>query len=219
MKPQSLDVSIIIPSLRPKTLKKCIDRIYATTYKIAYEIVIVSPFRDILKSIEGTDVYSKTVFVLENKKTGSNNATNLAINYCQGKYIFTLADDQLIQTDCILNLYRFAENNIKDGLLLVGPRYTSLWGQHWDETVFDVYYPCNPFMHRDLLKELNYLIFDTMYKNYYGDPDLALRVRDLGYKVIPCGTAWMENSNAFDEVEEIRREEDFDKVLEEELTK
>jgi len=66
-------------------------------------------------------------------------------------------------------------------------------------------------MHRDLLKELNYLIFDTMYKNYYGDPDLALRVRDLGYKVIPCGTAWMENSNAFDEVEEIRREEDFDK--------
>ena len=211
MKTQQCDVSIILPTLRPEVVKKCLDRLYYTTYKINYEIILVTPIINIKDKLQGCKALEHVTVVEEQEKAGVSKAYELAIPHIKGDYIFLLSDDQLIQTDCLLNLMSYSKIQEIDRkkFIVTGPRYSSIWGNHWDETIFGIYYPCNPFFHREILKDLDNIIFDTHYINYYGDPDFALRARNKGYLVMPCPTAWMENTNAFDEIETERRDDDF----------
>jgi len=211
MKTQQCQVSIILPTLRPEVVKNCLERIYHTTKNLDYEIILVTPIIGIKDKLRECKAFDYIKVIEEQEKAGVSRAFELAIPHIKGEYIFLLSDDQLIQTDCILNLYEYSKNQEidRENFIVTGPRYTSVWGSHWDETIFDLYYPCNPFFHKEILKSVDNVIFDTYLTNYYGDPDFALRARDKGYPVIPCPTAWMENTNAFDEVEKERRDDNF----------
>lgn len=183
-----MELSIIIPSLRPTVLKETIERIYATTSDLDYEILIVSHL-DMLE-ISKLD---RVVMVKETEQKGSNWAIELGTNVAQGTYIMELSDDNLIDTDCLKNIVDFMKQN-DDKLIVCGPRVHDLWEVHPETTVYGFYYPKTPCIKKSNLEKIGQF-YDTSFHSYFADPDLALRVIAKGGIVTICPDAWIEFHN------------------------
>ncbi len=189
-------ISVILPTLRPTLAKRCIERIIETSKRISYEVIVVTPIDNIL-------FHPNVKFIKETEKNGTVFAIEVGIKHASGKYIFAMADDQLIETDCLKNLVEYMEKR-EDELLLVGPRYNNLWCNTPNQAIYGRYYPCNPCIKKENIEKVEGF-FDTYYKHYYSDPDLTLRVLSMGGKVEVCNNAWIEAVNEVDVIEAEQR--------------
>lgn len=183
-----MELSIIIPTLRPNIIKETIQRIYDTTKNLDYEILIVS-------SLDMTEIAKlpKVRIIKETSSTGSNSAIELGVNQSFGTYVMELSDDNLIDTGCLENMVKFMRLHDKE-LLLCGPRVHDLWEIHPENTIYGFYYPKTPCIKKSNLEKIG-KFYDTSFHSYFADPDLALRViANLG-KIEICPDAWIEFHN------------------------
>jgi len=200
-------VSILIPSMRPKEIRRCINSIHETIKDIEYEIIVISPL-NLEKELIKNGSVKHIKFIKETKREGTTKGIEIGYKNSIGEYIFVIPDDTVLQTDCIKNLLKFSEEH-KEELFLTGPRGSNLWEIECEETIYGKYYPCNPFIKRVDVEKLGYL-FDIEYKNYFQDPDLALRVLHNNGKVEICKDAWCSNHVVLDKLTEERVIENFD---------
>lgn len=100
------DISIVIPSIRAKNLKKCYDAISMSCGKRTFEIVIVSPY-DLPKELDN----------LENIKSYKSRAAptvaaQAGTLLCNSEYLCNLTDDSLAQEGAIHLAISMFENKI-----------------------------------------------------------------------------------------------------------
>ncbi len=196
--PNNPEISIILASLRLDMAKKCIKRIYDTTLGIDYEIILVTPLEVNLDDFN-SNISHRLRYIKEPKKDSQHKAIELGWKSAKGKYLFVLADDQLLQTDCILNMVK--QMRLHDNeLYMTGARTSNLWGKEPDQTIYGIYYPCNSCIKKSDVEKIGYF-YDTSYTKYCGDPDLALKIVNMGGKVEPCFNAWLSNYNVIDNLD------------------
>jgi hypothetical protein len=172
-------VSIIIPSLRKDRLMECMVNVLAHSKGVDYEMVIISPF---------TPPFfwdGKVVWVNEEKAEGVMHAVESGVQKATGEYITTVTDEAIVQYAWLDNMLRFMEG--KKGVLgsfKVIPPYPFYY--------YGRYFAPFPFIHRDLLRRVG-MFYDTKYKAFYADPDLSMRVWDVGGTVEECPDALIES--------------------------
>ncbi len=89
------DVSIILPSIRPKNLYKFHKSAQKACKKRTFEVVIASPY-NLPEELEEFD--NIKLFKTRMAPTAAKQA---AINLCNATYLYNTTDDGLIQEDCI----------------------------------------------------------------------------------------------------------------------
>jgi len=196
----NIELSVIIPSLRPEVLKETIERIYKTTTDLEYEIIVVSSLD--MPEISKLD---RVVVVKEEEQKGSNWAIELGTNKAKGTYIMELSDDNLVDTDCLKNIVKFMKQH-DDKLMICSPRVHDLWEIHPETTVYGFYYAKTPCIKKSNLEKIGQF-YDTAFHSYFADPDLTLRVLDKGGTATICPDAWIEFHNVReDSVKDTRKQ-------------
>jgi glycosyltransferase involved in cell wall biosynthesis len=156
-----MELSVIIPSLRPLVLKETIERIYSTTKDLNYELIIVSP----LDMLELRDL-KKVVFVKEKERLGSNAAIELGVQKAKGDYIMELSDDNLVDTDCFKNLVEFMKT-AEENLVIASARVHDLWEVHPENTIYGFYYAKTPCIRKSHLNKIQ-SFYNTRFHCYFG---------------------------------------------------
>ncbi len=184
-----MKVSIIIPTIRPKTIAKFAKRVQETTKDIDYELIVVSPCNLDLSS------FKNTIFIKEEKKSNKYIATIKGIEASTGDYLITQGDYFFYETDTIKNL---VENFEKKGLALSSPRINDFYCVHPDCTLYGFYYMRLPFISREWAEKIGGFM-DPYYQHFYGDIDITMRVLQLGGKVEICQNSFVEVCETEDE--------------------
>jgi len=177
-----MKASIIIPSIRPNTIKKCINRINETSKGIDYEIIVVAP-----KDLGVSDM--ENVKWVRDTKKGNIPATAAGFKFASGEYVMNIGDYFLFDTDCLKNLITLADS--KEGIFLTGAKSHSVWGVDPECTIKDLIYPRLPFIKKETAEKLGGFI-DDAYTYSHGDVDLAMRVYKTGGEVEVCPNAYTE---------------------------
>lgn len=165
----SINLSIILPSLRLDNMSKCIASIWANTPLGTYEII--------------TD-------------TDSREGPIFAINKClpktKGEYIVTLSDDARVLPKWYENMLSFMQENEKtfDGPLIGNFRIYNDSGELGDIGYYNHAFSCFPFIKRETIDKLGGY-YSPEYHAYFSDPDLGMRCFAKGGKVITCPNAWI----------------------------
>ena len=197
-KNRCFDISVILPTLRPERVRRCIERVAEVSPGVNYEIVLVSPL-DLEKELVGCSGYERLHFVREKEKQGSCYANTLGWEKASGKYVFAIADDHMLGLHCLRNLIEFMKPHDEE-IFLGGARCYGVSGPGCEHTVYGMYYAYNPCIRRELVAQIGGF-YDPYYRCYWGDPDLALRVWHHGGKAALCPDAWIEFNNASDAVD------------------
>lgn len=167
-----IDCSIIIPSLRPKSLDSCIASIYRTE-GASFQILIDGANGGIYKNVD-----------------------SLIAESC-GEYILHIPDDVLVKPDTIANMIKFCADRFVLGSFRSFSRKWEL--EDGDSYYNDLLWSRFPFMKKSLIKNIGGFM-DTSFNSFYGDPDLSLRVWSAGGSVETCHDAWIIGVNAEDKV-------------------
>ncbi len=117
-----MDLSIVIVSFNTKALTdQCLASIKTNlaTSKIRYEVIVVDNI-----STDGTlemiaKKYPKTVIIANKENVGFGRANNQGIKKAQGKLVFLLNSDTIVQEHSIERLYDYASKHPKE---FVGPK-------------------------------------------------------------------------------------------------
>ena len=116
----SVNVSVILVNYNTKELtKNCIDSIMKNTSGVTYEIILV----DNNSSDGSIDMFSndsRIVFVKNEDNSGFGIGNNIGASQSQGKYLFFLNTDTLLQNNAIKFLYDYCESKTKENLGVVG---------------------------------------------------------------------------------------------------
>lgn len=180
-------LSIILPSLRREMLKRCIQTIEANTFGLDYEIVVVCP----QSVIEGCNYNIK--WVNELKRAGVSNAVNRGFEVAEGEFVFTLSDESLVQPHCLDNLVKVAA--IQRWNVICAPMVIP----HTKLVYYGRPFATFPLLPKSLIQKLG-CFFDENYTCFYADPDLSLRVFELGGCVVECPTSEIHSPCYNDEV-------------------
>ncbi len=174
-------ISIILPSLRRRAVIRRIKE-----FSGDYEIIVVSPF-----------IVKGAVHIYEPYPLGSIHAHNLAYRNCSGDYIMWWADDTSPTENCLENMVNFVKG--KD--LFIGSfrvkdrRGTEL--VQW--SINGKLYACFGCVARETLDSIGGY-FNPMYKSYWADPDMSLRVWGKGGRVEVCPDAWVITEGISDKI-------------------
>lgn len=111
-------VTVIIPVLNgEKYIRACLDSVYAQTHKDFEVIIFDNGSKD--RTVEIARNY--LVKIVENETNiGYSKANNLCIKQAKTKYVFLLNIDTILDSNCLKNLYEFAES--RNDLACVSPR-------------------------------------------------------------------------------------------------
>lgn len=115
------DVSICIPTLKAKDLlRDCLRSVYASTRKIAFEIIVVDN-----NSRDGTVEMLKAEFpevrlIANDFNGGFSRATNQALQISCGRYALLLNNDTLVLDDALDQLVDFMDTHSEIGIC--GPK-------------------------------------------------------------------------------------------------
>lgn len=112
-----MDVSIIIVNYNTKNLTaNCIDSIFALTYEVSFEIILVDN-----ASTDGSiDFFNKDQrikFIKNSKNIGFGQANNKGLKFASGKYILFLNSDTLLINNAIKLLANFLDSNKDVGIV------------------------------------------------------------------------------------------------------
>ena len=121
----------------------------------------------------------------ENKNLGIK-AYNIALEKTKGKYIFALDDDSHLESDSIEKAINVFENNQNYGLIafkIILPQTGEVVTKTWKNKEITSFWGCGFAIKRDVVEKLDYF-YDKDLFLYTNEYDLAIRIWNLGYKVI-----------------------------------
>lgn len=164
------DVSIIIPSIYPRDLARCVASIERGT-RCSYEVVIVAP--DCAPECPDSSV----IWIREQEPRGAAAAQHVGLDHCSGDFVIALADDFEFFDgwDAWLIPEFEARESAHPTPLVMGLRYDLA---DWVGTCFGMYYPNFPMMRRACARSIGW--FDGDYRQGFSDCDLGMRVWSLG---------------------------------------
>lgn len=199
-----LDVSIIIVNYNTKDLlKNCISSIINNTKTVTYEI-IVSDNGSTDGSLEMLRTSFPGVIIIDNKKNlGFGAANNKAKEISQGKYIFYLNSDTILQNDALYYFKSYFENNLDKKIGCLG---CNLLNEN-NEIGFSYFKFINyKDEFKNLLKTNILLIISSMYRLFHKKKQFV--IKNLGteyFGVVDCvlgADMFMQNNELtrFDEL-------------------
>ncbi len=125
-----IDVSIIIVNYNTRELlKDCISSILGVTKGCNYEIIVVDN-----DSHDGSvemlnDFFPSVITIKSPENLGFGKANNLGSKHANGRYLFYLNSDTVLENDAVSEFFRFAENSEEKigalGCILTGPDGTT----------------------------------------------------------------------------------------------
>lgn len=115
-----MDVSIIMVNYNTKEMtQECIDSIYEHTAGISFEVILVdNDSSDGSKEVFSSD--ERVRFIEAGGNLGFGRANNLGGEKAQGKYIFFLNTDTLLQNNAVKMFFDYAESHQQDRLGALG---------------------------------------------------------------------------------------------------
>lgn len=154
-------ISVIIPTVRSNNIIPCIYSIYDCVKDIDYEIVIVADYEPVL--------FNKNMkWINQTERRGVVDATNTGFKCSEGEYIMTISDECRFMNNCFYHLLKTMKKH--NDKVITSPRIEPSSPFNY----YGVEFAPFPFVHRSLITD-NY-IFDPVYKSFYADPDLTLRL-------------------------------------------
>lgn len=193
------EISVLLPSLRPHAVSRVVRELSLTNSNVNYEIIVVSPFH-----VEGEKVFHVT----EKERKGVMHAINEAYKYASGEYIVIWSDDAYPENNCLQYMLDFIKS--RDIPFVAGFRQKDVKGkelQQW--SVYGKLYVgwlCTSKKTIDAVGDL----FSPIFKNYWADPDLSLRVWSMGGEVAVCRNAWVKIEQIVDQVKLNNLDSSFD---------
>lgn len=164
----SMDISILLPSRRKQL---CLDRIAQFAQDLGgldYEIVVCGdvPIEE-----------ERTTWIPDDKLTGTVYSTNLCYAHSTGKVVAWWSDNfGLDSRPCTRALYDFVMQDAAKPVIAASHPYMTIYGK-----------PTAPVgcIHRNTLTTyLNNTVFNPVFKSFYADIDLSLRLLEAGGQCI-----------------------------------
>jgi GT2 family glycosyltransferase len=197
------EVSILLPSLREQQVLRRLEEFSETNRELDYEIIVVSPF-----SVEG----DKIVHLQETEQNGVLSAMNNAYAIAKSEFIVLWSDDAIPRENCIQNILEYARQ--KQGLYAVGFAKEDEKGAGFGQwQVYDKLYVGWLCTSKSTVDSVGGL-FDPIFTNYWGDPDLCMRIWENGGSVDVCNTALIQVAQSDDEVKSQNLAKSFSKDTE-----
>lgn len=183
-------ISVIVPSLRPSQIVRCLASIERYTGDIDYEVVVVSPF-DI-------QPHPNVVHVKEAKSEGVYKAVSNGFEQAKGEYVICLCDECRATPLWAANMIAFMRPH-DDEIFEGSFRQFHAKGEEPEFTIYGKLYAPFSCIRRDKVASIAGLL-DCRYKSFCGDPDLSLRVWSSGGRVETCPNAWLYTAESNDDV-------------------
>ncbi len=184
--------SIILPSLRPSQLARCLASIERYTETIDYEVVVISPF-DI-------EPHPNVVHVKETGAEGLYQAVASGYERAKGEYIIHIPDDSRATPLWAANMIAFMRPH-DDEIFEGNFRHFDAKGERPEPGIYSRLYAPFFCIRRDKADRIGGLM-DCYYKRFWGDPDLSLRVWHNGGRVETCPNTWVYHAECSDEIHE-----------------
>lgn len=179
-------LSIILPTLRQENAINCLNAIKANSYS-NYEIIVVSR-RNLLYYLNCQN-YS-TINVLDNTCCGTTYAIGLGLKHATGKYIVTLSDDCRVSPHWDDHMINFLDSfEPTDEILLGNFRVYDSSGEMPAIGYYGRQFSMFPIIRRENIDALG-CYFSQDFNAYYSDPDLGMRIHEVG-KIVTCKTAFI----------------------------
>ncbi|MCQ2308400.1 MAG: glycosyltransferase [Bacteroidales bacterium] len=119
MKENEIDISVIIPSYKPKSyIWQCLDSLKNQTFeKERFEIILIlngckEPFYSDTVNFVNENFEGYAVKVLQTDTPGVSNARNIGIDNARGRYITFLDDDDYLSECFLEKMFPIAEKGI-----------------------------------------------------------------------------------------------------------
>lgn len=154
-------ISVILPTIRPENLARTLNSIESV---VPHEVIIIADFLG--------DGHSKVKWIYDPVRKGTIDAIDRGYKAAHGDYIFVINDETVLHHECLDALYDKAKS---DNSILYTPRHEPYFPFFY----YGKFFAAFPFASRKLLNRCGGL-FDTVYKSFYADPDLSLRVYAIG---------------------------------------
>lgn len=180
-------ISIILPTVRPEQLYKCLHGITIASQAIDIEILVISDYEPNLsdETIENLNIK----WVYEPERNGVVDAIKKGFNVANGDYLLSLSDEALLGERALNYLIEHSEK--LDNRCILTPKHIPQFPFFYYKMPFAPF----PFVHRSVIDELDGIYIDTAYKAFYADPDLSLRALTLSIPVYTCEKATIFHPN------------------------
>lgn len=168
-------LSIIIPTLRLYNFSKLLTNIELNS-NIDTEIIVVT--NEEIKNLYTGHTNTSLHFVIDDKQIGTTYAIGQGLNATTGNYILTLSDDCLIAPNAfeyMLNALEKHKNDLVIGNFNVYDRTGFLPKIGYYGRQFSPF----PILSRKNLERLK-TYYSTEYNAFYSDPDLGVRLVEMG---------------------------------------
>ncbi len=192
------EISIILPSLRQEALFQRVREFSLACPDVDYEIIVVSPFEVKM---------DRVVHIFERDRKGCIHAHGLAYHHASGEYIVPWSDDASPTVGCLDNMLKFMKG--KRDPFIASFRIKNKY--HYELSPWRVYgrlYACWACVSRRTLDMVGGY-YDPVFRSYWADPDLSLRVITKGGKIGTCRNTWVILQHINDKV----RADNFDKYF------
>jgi glycosyltransferase involved in cell wall biosynthesis len=197
-------LSIILPSLRFNNLFHCIQSIQINT-SLPYEILIItSP--DIATAIK-MDTNSNVRVFIDEKCTGPVAAINQAVTEITGDYVVSLSDDCRVCPGWDKHMINFLQSQDNNCVILGNFRVYDSSGEMPSIGYYGRQFSMFPIISKKHLDILS-TYYSPEYNAFYSDPDLGMRVYEIG-KVVTCPTAFIYHPYNPDELHKINKTQYF----------
>jgi len=181
-------LSIILPTLRYSLAVHCITAIEFNSCS-DYEIIVVSS-PTIIHQLQATALpLAKCKFIIDYSMNGPIAAINAGLKHCFGEYIVTLSDDCRVAPFWDSHMITFLKAQPKDQIILGNFKVYDHTGVMPTIGYFGRPFSMFPIISRENLNILGEY-YSPVFNAYYSDPDLGLRVAEIGY-VRTCPTAFI----------------------------
>lgn len=187
-------VSIILASIRPHQLARCLASIERYTGDVDYEVVVISPF-DIER-------HPNVTHVKEAKPKGYYVAVASGYERAKGEYIIHIADDCRATPFWAANMIAFIQPH-DDEIFEGSFRHFDVRGERPEQGHYGKLIVPFICIRRDKAERIGGLM-DCYYRSFWGDPDLSLRVWHNDGRVETCPNAWVYHHDCDDELYESR---------------
>ena len=172
-------VSVILPSIRPRNLKFCVERFIKTQKDIDYELIIIVDFCVIPIDPRILNKARKIVWIYMKEREGCVQAIQRGFEVSTGEYIFILNDMAEVTPDGLRKMLNFSK--MYGDKIVVNQHTVPTTKLEYYGKVFAPY----PFVHRDIVKKLGGF-FLPIYKSFYADPDFSMRAHEAKVPILKC---------------------------------